>query len=325
MKDGDIENILPTLVEWAGKGERCVVATLVWAEGTSPRPPGSQMLISENGQSLGYLTGGCAEHAIVAEALAAMRENAPRAVRFGVGSPYLDIQLPCGSGIDVFFDTHPSLQLAHEILATLDSRVPAALRTSIGAGSQTLIAQSADSPPEVSEFDRWYYPRRRFLIAGAGPIVDELAVQAMAQGYRIDVLSPDEPTLQRLGARDIDATLLSDAGQMAALQPDAYTAAALVFHEHEREPDLLLNLLDSPAFYIAALGSRGTHQARLERLRRIAPAVEGLDRIHGPAGLNIGAANPSEIAVSILAQCVSVYRAQSIVPLHYRGPALTHV
>ncbi len=323
MKDGDIENILPTLAEWTGRGERCVVATLVWAEGTSPRPPGSQMLISASGQSLGYLTGGCAEHAIVAEAQEALRENAPRAVRFGVGSPYLDIQLPCGSGIDVFFDTNPSLQLTLEILATLESRAPVALRTSLSAGSPALVVRCTDSQPDVSHFDRWYFPQRRFLIAGAGPIVDELAVQAMAQGYLIDVLSPDEPTLQRLGARNIDAKLLSDARQLSELQPDAYTAAALVFHEHEREPDLLLNLLDSSAFYIAALGSRGTHEARLERLRRIRPTVQGMDRIHGPAGLNIGAANPSEIALSILAQCVSVYRAQGVVQLHYCGSALT--
>jgi xanthine dehydrogenase accessory factor len=66
--------------------------------------------------------------------------------------------------------------------------------------------------------------------------------------------------------------------------------------------------LRSDAFYIAALGSRRTHAARLERLSAAGFGANELARIHGPAGLPIGAANPPEIALSVAAQMIAAWR-----------------
>ena len=64
----------------------------------------------------------------------------------------------------------------------------------------------------------------------------------------------------------------------------------------------------SESFYIAALGSRRTHAGRLERLKELGHDADALARIHGPAGLDIGAVSPAEIAIAILAELTKALR-----------------
>jgi xanthine dehydrogenase accessory factor len=79
-------------------------------------------------------------------------------------------------------------------------------------------------------------------------------------------------------------------------------------HDPKLDDVALAAALRSPAFYIAALGSRRTHAARLERLAALGFRDADLARIHGPAGLAIGAANPAEIALSVAAEMVATWR-----------------
>lgn len=81
---------------------RCALVTLVSIEGSSPRPLGAQMAVSETGDWVGYLSGGCIERTVVTEALDALALGRNRRVRYGKGSPYIDINLPCGSAIELF-------------------------------------------------------------------------------------------------------------------------------------------------------------------------------------------------------------------------------
>ena len=94
------DNVLPDLAEWTGRGERCALVTLVGVDGNAPRAEGAQMAVSESGEWAGYISGGCLEAAIALEAQAAIKAGKPRLLRYGKGSPYFDIQLPCGSGLD---------------------------------------------------------------------------------------------------------------------------------------------------------------------------------------------------------------------------------
>ena len=96
------ENVIPDLASWSGKGERCALVTLVSVDGNAPRAEGAQMAVSESGRWAGYISGGCLEQAIALEAVEAIQAGKPRLLRYGKGSPYLDIRLPCGSGLDVF-------------------------------------------------------------------------------------------------------------------------------------------------------------------------------------------------------------------------------
>ena len=96
------ENVIPDLASWTRDGKRCALVTLVGVDGNAPRAEGAQMAVSESRTMVGLPFGGCLEAAIALEAVAAIKAGKPRLLRYGKGSPYLDIRLPCGSGLDVF-------------------------------------------------------------------------------------------------------------------------------------------------------------------------------------------------------------------------------
>jgi xanthine dehydrogenase accessory factor len=97
----------------------------------------------------------------------------------------------------------------------------------------------------------------------------------------------------------------------AALQEvgvDARTALVLLTHDPKLDDPALHIALKSKAFYIGALGSKRTHAKRVERLAEAGFTAQDIARIKGPVGLDIGAASPAEIAVSILAEMVQTLR-----------------
>ncbi|MEM6366654.1 MAG: XdhC family protein, partial [Planctomycetota bacterium] len=98
-----LDNVLPFYAAKAAQGQRVCLVTQFKSDGASPRPVGSQIAVSEDGENFGFITGGCAESAIVHEALIAIRERQSRMIRIGSDSPWFDIKLPCGAGIDIHF------------------------------------------------------------------------------------------------------------------------------------------------------------------------------------------------------------------------------
>lgn len=319
----DIDNLLDTAVRWAEAGHRTCLATLVYANGSAPRPPGSEMVIRDDGRFEGYLTGGCAEFAIAEIAKEAIAADRHRVVRFGLDSPYVDIQLPCGSGIDVFFHVDPDLSVLHSALARVRARESVALEALVGARTALKMCVH-DAPGDLSAnaFRRWYLPTRRLIAVGSGPIIVELAKLATTQHFEVLVFSPDADTRHALAGDNIPTRELPNAKVIVASDLDRFSAACILFHEHEREPDILATFLNSESFYLGALGSRKTQAERLQRLRLRGFTEADLARIHGPAGLPIGAQTPAEIGLSILAEITACYRSGSPPAIEWKGRAL---
>ena len=164
--------------------------------------------------------------------------------------------------------------------------------------------ETADGPVFVQVFN----PPLRLAIIGAVHIAQPLAPMAGLAGYDVTVIDPrrafasDErfPAVAMLGDWPDEA--------LAALRPDARTAVVALTHDPKLDDPALDVALKSDAFYIAALGSRKTHAARLERLAALGHGPETLARIHGPAGLAIGAVSPAEIAIAVMAQMTAALR-----------------
>ncbi len=280
--------VLDFALEQMRRGAEVALVTLIGIEGASPRPLGAQMAVTGTGEWAGYLSGGCIERAVVAEAQAALQKGEPRIVRYGRGSQYMDIQLPCGSAIDLLFEVHPDPEQLAAVDASLAERRPAMLR----------IGERCSSP--VLPVARRYLPRRRLVVAGTGPAAGVLARLARDAGYATELHSPDGPTREAAEARGVPAASVEPGRH--ALHADRWTAIAFLFHDHEWERDLIPAALVTDAFYIGAMGSRRTHMQRLQMLEGQGIDAGSLARIHGPAGLFAGARSASDIALSILAE-----------------------
>ena len=168
--------------------------------------------------------------------------------------------------------------------------------------------------PHQDIFVQVFNPPVRLIVVGAVHIAQALAPMAAMAGYGVTVIDPRRAfaTDQRFPG----VTLLNewpDDG-LAALKPDSRTAVVTLTHDPKLDDAALSVALKSPCFYIGCLGSRKTHQARLNRLTRMGFGEADLARIHGPIGLPIGALTPAEIAVSALAQITQVRRARPAAP-----------
>ena len=176
------EYVLDFALENVRAGLRIALVTIVRIEGSSPRPLGAQMAVAETGDWVGYLSGGCIERAVVAEALIAIQTKENRRVRYGKGSKYIDIQLPCGSAIELVFDVHVTEHQLSEVDTLLKRRQ-----------SGQLEIPGVDESPHAPAF-RIYHPRRRLIVAGVGPAAVQLVRLGDISGFETILVSPDDET-----------------------------------------------------------------------------------------------------------------------------------
>ena len=151
-------------------------------------------------------------------------------------------------------------------------------------------------------------PPLRLCVVGAVHISEALCAMARQCGYAVTVIDPRTAFLRADRFPGVQLVGEWPQSAFAQLQPDARTAVVLLTHDPKIDDPALLAVLATPAFYIGALGSSRTHARRLERLAEAGVGEADRARIHGPAGLPIGARTPAEIAVSVLAQLTQVLR-----------------
>jgi xanthine dehydrogenase accessory factor len=300
--------ILQFLIDAAERGERTALVTLTDIVGRSSRAPGTQMAVSETGAFVGSFSGGCVEAAVVGEAQRVITSDIAEILRLGDGSPFIDIKLPCGGGIDLLIVPAPSAKMLEEAVGLLTSRVPITL--SIGRdGGFSVEPKQEDDQTEWSGnvFRVVHHPDLRLMIMGHGEEPRALAAMAAAYGAMVTVLTPDAALVDTLRAMNIDARILKTPNYSDDLETDPYTAAVFLFHDHDWEQALLEQALTQEAFFIGAMGSQTTHRARVAGLRQRGVSEGGIDRLVGPIGLVPATRDPETLALSALAQIASFY------------------
>jgi len=313
------DDIPETALAWHRVGKGAALATVVETWGSAPRRVGSQLAISGEGEIEGSVSGGCVEGAVVAEALDAIEERRSAMLEYGVSDgDAFAVGLACGGTIRVLVEPVGSV-MPEELLADLvlarEARVPVAYVT--GPAGRRLEREGHESrfrmdrsgfEADGETFVAIHNPPLRLIIVGAVHIAQALVPMARITGYDPILIDPRESFASE--ARFPGETVLHDWPDegLRALGLDLRTALVLLTHDPKLDDPALIEALRSDVFYIGALGSTRTHAKRLDRLTEAGFSEAEIGRIHGPIGLDIGAAGPSEIAVSILAEMTRVLR-----------------
>ncbi len=221
---------------------------------------------------------------------------------------------------------HATLQAL--LQAQADKR-PAVLVTDLASGDETLIvdgqasdtalqaeidaAVRADCSRTVDHdgrrlFINVFNPPLRLIVVGAVHIAQALVPMASIAGYDVTVVDPRRAFASDERFPDVRVNRDWPDEALEALAPDARTAVVTLTHDPKLDDPALDMALRSPAFYIASLGSKKTHAARLDRLASLGHDQATLARIHGPAGLPLGAVSPAEIAIAVIAQMTRALR-----------------
>ncbi len=304
--------VIPQLLSWRHDGLGSALITLVGVEGNSPRPVGSQLAVNERGDYVGEISSGCADAAIVAEALLAIAEGCSRTVRYGARSKYIDVVLPCGSGIDVHFDPGVSTSTLRDIDVARSARRSVGLRLSgDDIGPSEICAASGVSA--IAGLVRLYQPPIRLLICGRGASVRYLAQFGHQIGLEVVVYSQDPATLAGAAPWASQTIALKGPADFSSGLIDPQTAVVTLFHDHDWELPVFLACARQPPLYMGALGSRRAHEARKTALREAGCSRAFVEAIRGPVGLDIGAQSPPEIALSIAAELLSLKRGALLV------------
>lgn len=301
----ELSSLLATAQDWLGSGRRAAIATVTRTWGSAPRRVGSHMLVRDDGLFEGSVSGGCVEGEVIATGQALAAAGGFRLLHFGVADATAwQVGLACGGEIDVLVQALDPSAFAPALL----DRIATARREGRAILLATELSTGVTREGEAGDFVRRYDPPLRLLVTGAVHIAQALVPMAEALGYAVSVVDPRGlfAAGPRFAGIAVDPRWPDEA--MAEWKPDAASAVVTLTHDPKLDDPALETALRSPAFYIGALGSRKTHAARRERLAARGFDAAALDRIHGPAGLAIGAANPAEIALAIAAQMVQAFR-----------------
>jgi len=323
-------DVRPDLAAAQAAGSPAALVTLYDTIGSAPRGPGAQMLVTPTGLA-GFLSGGCVEGDIAANARAALADGRPRRLVYGQGGPS-DIRLLCGARIDVLVEPlRPDDPAARRMAALRAQRRPGLWLTDgqvraclaedegpagLSEGLVTLHAALAQQPgaPCVLSGDLpavglRLRPQPRLVVVGADPTALALCGLSHQMGFETWLLRPKGPeTPPPLPGVIYRRGLL--AAELDAIGLDPWTYVAVATHDLEIDEEALAFALESPAAYVGVLGARRRLPERQMGLRLRGVSEAALARLKAPIGIDLGQAKaPYEIAVSIMAEVVALARA----------------
>ena len=298
--------VLAIAAGWARAGHAVALATVIETWGSAPRRAGSHLAVRDDGLFEGSVSGGCVEGDVVTEALDLMAAgDTHRRLDYGVADAMAwQVGLACGGRIVVLVQAFAASGFDPALVDRLVAAAAAGDAISLATDLETGTTTDAGT----GDYVRAYPPPRRLAIIGAVHIAQALVPLAQGLGVAVTVIDPRGlfAADARFAGLDLDRRWPDEA--LADWRPNAASAMVALTHDPKLDDVALAAALASPAFYIAALGSRNNHGRRLERLAALGFNDAALARVHGPAGLPIGAADPAEIALSIAAEMTAAWR-----------------
>jgi len=293
-----------------------VLVTVLKTWGSSPRPPGSLLVMRPDGVHAGSVSGGCVEEDLLTRYRQDELSELPVRLDYGVDRQEATrFGLPCGGRLELLLEALNDPDQLQPLVGAMERGELVNRQVDLISGDVTLAPASADQEFAYQEdsVSKVFGPQWQMLLIGAGHLSHYVSQLALKLDYRVIVCDPRE---EYAAGWQVPGT------QLTGRMPDE---AASEYADHERsivlalthDPKLddmaLLDALTSNVFYVGAIGSQRNCDARRRRLRELGLTPAQIRRLHAPVGLDIGSHTPPEIAVAILAEITALRNAATAV------------
>lgn len=310
----DWKPIWEKIRDWNKAGRKIALATVVDTWGSSPRPTGSIMIVDDQGAMEGSVSGGCIEGAVIQAASEVMTSHKPQMLEFSVSNDQAwEVGLSCGGRVRVLVERiTEKLSFMDRILSATG---PVVLTTDCVTGKTTFALgdNNAEKSRLVEDGDQIIFSQvleqpLDLIVIGAVHITQAMVKIAQSLDIQVTVIDPRTTFASKVRFPDVELCTDWPDEALAMREITSGTAIVTLTHDPKLDDPALEVACKSRAFYIASLGSRKTHAARVERLTAKGLTEKQIARIHAPAGLKTGAKTPAEIALSVMAEMMTTFR-----------------
>jgi xanthine/CO dehydrogenase XdhC/CoxF family maturation factor len=306
------------------KGLKNVLASVVYLEGSSYRKPGVRMLISEDLNSVGAVSGGCVEKEIIQRAKTVFRDDKPKVItydgRYRLGCEgilYILIEpfFITDDFITAFSDTNSKREtLQIESYFTKEDEVFGNFGSVITFENQQKISFSDffhhQQKNDEAIFTQILQPAFKLIIIGGEHDAVKLCKIASNLGWEVNVITSAKDSKQISDFPEANSVIGDAPENIQFSDIEENTAIVIMNHSYVQDLKYLVKLSEYNPKYIGILGAPNRRERLFNELFEFVPDIsdEFLDNIYTPAGLHIGAQTPEEIAISIVAEILSVIR-----------------
>lgn len=310
------------------KGIKTALASVVALDGSSYRRPGVRMSVQSDGKMIGAVSGGCVEKEVLRQAQSVFETNQPKLMvydgRYRLGCEgILYILIEPFDPEEAFFEafeeqckSRKSFQISSLYSKEEANRLKGSSIIHL-TNSSFKVDKSSTEDDSLDLFEQHIKPGFKLVIVGSEHDAVQLCKYASSTGWEVDVIAPpDDPkTIDNFpGASQYSGINEEEFGH---IEFDSQTALMFMTHSYVKDLKYLSAIINKNVPYIGLLGpSKRREKLINEMLERDEDiSDEFFDRLHGPAGINIGAETPQEIAISILAEILTVIRGQKPISL----------
>lgn len=312
------KEVLKHALAWLGETQPWL-CTIVKTLGSSPRPVGSLVAITDDSRQVGSVSGGCVEEDLV-ERLRAGEFSCeqPELVEYGVNAEENErLGLPCGGRITLLLQRLSEIDSpwVTAVLTALEERRCIERHVELATGATTLspVAHFTALGFDDQRLRQCFGPRTRMLLVGGGQLAHNLAELGMAMDYEVIVTDPRQHFLDQWQGPAVQLVQGMPDDIIRKYASDQHSVIITLTHDPRIDDMALMEALGTDAWYVGALGSKRTTEKRLARLRQLDVPEWQIARLHAPVGLDIGSKTPIEIAVSIVAELTQI-RSSSAAP-----------
>ena len=322
------------VLRYLDEGKRGILATVVRRTGSTPRDVGTKMFVGEDGTAFGTVGGGRLEYDACRHALEIMKNGRASLLSVSTDDRKMEeTDMVCGGNVDILLEpvTTKYLSLYRKIEALIKENQRGVIVTKFGKNifTKSVIATDMSVTGDVihSRILDWcrnlLYEKRHVLIGGvlAEPLQESFPLYLFGSGHVSQSVSRIAKTV------DFSTTVIDDRGDFANRErfPDADAIMVEKFRDafnslhfsgseylvvatrsHESDAEVLEEAMKKPTKYVGMIGSKKKVKIILDNLRQKGVDDATIRRIHAPIGVPIHAETPQEIAISIVAELVTI-------------------